>query len=198
MVHQTWFSPTSKALTIFTNASIAHFSIVSVQRNIRTPARISYYDRQDLIQDEIFNPREVEMEHWWKKAHAVIFALKWFGFLIWHARFKTQLYTDHHIFLYILAPGYRHLTGYSESRVSRWSAALTSSSVDVKHIPGKHDIVADLLTRWGIPQAISVMCIKCNGEMVNAHVNVRVLLTTKLAWASRQQRKGMKWTIDLA
>jgi transposase InsO family protein len=65
-----------------------------------------------------------------------------------------QLYTDHNNLRYILSLDPAVFSGRRQSadRVERWSIVLRGFDYNIHHIPGEDNILADLLTRWGVAQ----------------------------------------------
>ena len=66
---------------------------------------------------------------------------------------EFSLFTDHKNILYMLSP-----TRFNENvarhivhKVQPWALRLSEFNFTIEHIPGEHNIWADILTRWGAP-----------------------------------------------
>ena len=76
-----------------------------------------------------------------KKALALVFALQHLDFYVNPAQFPIQVYTDHNplVFLNKVRNENQHLW--------QWSLALQSYDLDIYHIAGRDNVLADALSR---------------------------------------------------
>ena len=76
-----------------------------------------------------------------KKALALVYALQHFDFYINPARFPLQVYTDHNPLVFLSKVKTKN------QRLWRWSLALQSHNLEIHHIAGKDNVLADALSR---------------------------------------------------
>ena len=74
-----------------------------------------------------------------KECFAVVMALKKFEHYIYNS--KVTLYTDHMPLIYMLR------SDINNKKVAHWSVLISAYDVEIKHIPGKNNTIADLLSR---------------------------------------------------
>ena len=76
-----------------------------------------------------------------KEALGLISALQQFGFYISPAQFPIDVFTDHTPLVFL------NCTRNRNQRLLRWSLILQEYTLNIHHIPGKHNVVADALSR---------------------------------------------------
>ena len=76
-----------------------------------------------------------------KEALALILALQHFDFYLSAAQHPILVYTDHNPLTFL-----NNLKDKNQ-RLLRWSLILQGYDVDIKHIPGKENVLADALSR---------------------------------------------------
>ena len=70
----------------------------------------------------------------------------------------VSVFTDHANLKYILSPDPAVFNSRRQAadRVERWGIILRSFTFSIYHIPGEHNVCADLLTRWGASEEVTV------------------------------------------
>ena len=76
-----------------------------------------------------------------KEALGLISALQQFEFYISPAQFPIDVFTDHNPLVFL------NRTRNRNQRLLRWSLILQEYTLNIRHIPGKHNVVADALSR---------------------------------------------------
>ena len=76
-----------------------------------------------------------------KEALALVFALQHFDFYVNPAQFPIQVYTDHNPLVFL------NKVRNKNQRLWRWSLALQSYDLDIHHIAGRDNVLADALSR---------------------------------------------------
>ena len=76
-----------------------------------------------------------------KEALALVYALQHFDFYISPTRFPLQVYTDHNTLVFL------NKVKTKNQRLWRWSLALQSLDLEIRHIAGKDNVLADALSR---------------------------------------------------
>ena len=74
-----------------------------------------------------------------KEAYAVIFALRKFDYLVFGR--KIVLFSDHNPLAYLT------LAIPKSAKLTRWALSLTRYNIEIRHIKGKNNVVADFLSR---------------------------------------------------
>ena len=74
-----------------------------------------------------------------KEAYAVIFALKKFDYLVFGR--KIILYSDHNPLAYLT------MAVPKSAKLTRWALSLTRYNIEIRHIKGLNNVVADFLSR---------------------------------------------------
>ena len=86
-----------------------------------------------------FTPTETRYSVIEREAYAVLFALQKFDMIVFGS--KIVLFTDHNPLQYI-ATG-----SVTPSKLTRWSLSLSRYNIEVRHVAGINNPVADLLSR---------------------------------------------------
>ena len=76
-----------------------------------------------------------------KEALALILSLQHFEFYVVPAKFPIDIYTDHNPLVFL------HRVKNNNQRLLRWSLLLQEHNLNIIHIPGRHNVVADALSR---------------------------------------------------
>ena len=76
-----------------------------------------------------------------KEALALVFALQHFDFYVNPAQFPIQVYTDHNPLVFV------NKVRNKNQHLWRWSLALQSYDLDIHHIAGRDNVLADALLR---------------------------------------------------
>ena len=96
-----------------------------------------------------FSPTECRWHVSQKEIFPVIQAFKKLRFLLMGHLDKIYCYTDHANLVSLLRPTWGNKPGQVD-RLRRWSLLLQDAAIAMIHVPGKHNVLADCLTRWGI------------------------------------------------
>jgi len=64
------------------------------------------------------------------------------------------VFTDHRNLVFLLSTELAPRDGHRQAsdRVERWRVAMSMFQYSIRHVPGKDNVLADLLTRWGSPE----------------------------------------------
>ena len=76
-----------------------------------------------------------------KEALALILALQHFEFYVMPAKFPIDIYTDHNPLVFL------NRVKNNNQRLLRWSLILQEYNLNITHVPGKQNVVADALSR---------------------------------------------------
>ena len=76
-----------------------------------------------------------------KEALALILSLQHFEFYVVPAKFPIDIYTDHNPLVFL------HRVKNNNQRLLRWSLLLQEHNLNIIHIPGRRNVVADALSR---------------------------------------------------
>ena len=76
-----------------------------------------------------------------KETLALLLALQHYDFYITAAQFPLVIYTDHNPLVFL------NRLKNKNQRLLRWSLTLQGYDLDIRHIPGKENVIADALSR---------------------------------------------------
>ena len=76
-----------------------------------------------------------------KEALALILSLQHFEFYVVPAKFPIDIYTDHNSLVFL------NRVKNNNQRLLRWSLFLQEHNLNIIHIPGRHNVVADALSQ---------------------------------------------------
>ncbi len=76
-----------------------------------------------------------------KETLALILALQQFEVYVTSSQFPVEVFTDHN------PPTFLSKMKNKNQRLTRWTLFLQEYNLDVKHIPGKQNLLADALSR---------------------------------------------------
>jgi len=88
-----------------------------------------------------FNPAQRIYSTSEKEALALVYALQHFDFYINPAQYPIRVYTDHNPLVFL------NKVRTKNQRLWRWSLALQAYDLDIRHIAGKDNVLADALSR---------------------------------------------------
>ena len=71
----------------------------------------------------------------------LILALKQFEFYTTPAQFPIDIFTDHNSLVFL------NRAKYQNQRPLRWNSELQEYTLNTHHMPGKHNVVGDALSR---------------------------------------------------
>ena len=91
-----------------------------------------------------FNPHQNNYSTVEKEALGLIFALQHFEAYVGSSSTPVTVYTDHNPLTFV------HKMRTKNQRLLRWSLALQAYNIDIKHIKGTQNVVADALSRQPI------------------------------------------------
>src|SRR6476469_9282020 len=100
---------------------------------------------------------------------AIIRALKEWRHYLLGAQFDFVVKTDHQSLEYFLKPT-NQLTG----RQARWSEFAQEFKFEIKYLPGKHNTVADVLSRRAdhLPSTLNHIILYCDDDEITSTLNV--------------------------
>ena len=98
---------------------------------------VSYFSKK-------FNPHQRVYSTIEKEALALILALKHFEVYVGSASAPVVVYTDHNPLVFI------NQMRNANQRLMRWALFLQSVNVEVRHIKGRENVLADTLSRSGV------------------------------------------------
>jgi len=78
-----------------------------------------------------------------KELLALVLALQYFDIYVTAAETPTVVYTDHNFLIFL------HKVKNKNQRLMRWSLLLQQYCLEIKHIRGRDNIIADALSRAG-------------------------------------------------
>jgi transposase InsO family protein len=92
-----------------------------------------------------------------KEAFPIVAAIDKFDYLLIRER-GFHIYTDHRNLVFLFDPLLfsPNLKRHTLDKIQRWALRLSGLRYTIQHIPGESNVWADLLTRWGVPQQVSV------------------------------------------
>ena len=143
-----------RGLGIMCDASDLYWSCVIVQ--LEDPTFVEGTSFDDLkIKPMLFLSGEFKgSETRWhisqKELYPILQAFERFGFLLLTHEFPIQIFTDHKNLIHILRPEWEPAKSGAH-RLARWATKIQSADTNTVHIPGKKNVLADLLSRWGSP-----------------------------------------------
>ena len=85
-----------------------------------------------------------------KELFPILEAFRRFDFLLLTHPSSIIVFTDHKNLIHILRPDWVPNKSTSQ-RLGRWASAIQQADFIAVHIPGKQNVLADLLSRWGTP-----------------------------------------------
>ena len=118
-----------------------------------------------------------------KEGAAIIFGLDRGDYLVQNGN-KFNLYTDHSNLTYILDPP-ADSKKHTKDRLLRWRLELQAFDFQIRHIVGKKNVWADLLTRWG-----------ANSELLTARCCVTQALALDEARVYPLEAQFFDWPCD--
>ena len=138
-------------LCVFSDASEKHWGLFVTQiptEQLRLP-----YDKQDhrplMMLSGQFKSNQMNWHIKEKEAYPVIVALRKLRHMLKRSK-GFRLFIDHKNLVHIFSPSSRSgCAKHADDRVTRWALLLLGFRFQVEHIPGEHNVVADLLSRWG-------------------------------------------------
>eukprot|EP00924_Labyrinthula_sp_SR-Ha-C_P015340 snap_masked-scaffold_87-processed-gene-0.0-mRNA-1 protein AED:0.48 eAED:0.48 QI:0/-1/0/1/-1/1/1/0/1690 len=83
-----------------------------------------------------------------KEIYPIIRTLRRYRFLLINVTRKIKIFTDHMNVKHLMSSP-RDLKQSSFGRIQRWILTVQEFDVEVYHIGGQYNVLADLLTRWG-------------------------------------------------
>ncbi|KAE8980295.1 hypothetical protein PR002_g24168 [Phytophthora rubi] len=146
----------SKAVALFTDASQDFWSAVCTQdeeSELEKP-----FDKQNHRPLAFLSGRFTGAQLRWptieKEAYAIVESVKRLEYLLLRPG-GFHLFTDHRNLAYIFNPSATDgsMQRYQADKLQRWAMAMTSYRYVIEHIRGDDNAWADMLSRWGNPQA---------------------------------------------
>ena len=87
-----------------------------------------------------------------KELWPFIFAFDRLHFLLYGHPKPIHLFTDHKNLIYLLRPEWSEKLAYL-NRLRRWILIFQSARLQVHHLPGERNALADIISRWANPEA---------------------------------------------
>ena len=150
------YSP-NKGLGVMVDASDNYYSCVVVQleesRLTSSPDFQSLPIKPLVFLSGAFTASALKWHISQKELFPILEAFRRFDFLLLTHPTPIVVFTDHKNLVHILRPEWVPNKSASQ-RLARWATQLQSADILAIHIPGKYNVIADLLSRWGSPDKL--------------------------------------------
>ena len=112
-------------------------------------------------------PRQMQWSPREQETYAIICALK--NYQSWVGTNRVEVLTDHRSLEY-WATEHIDTVASPAGRRARWHELLSLFDLHVSYLPGKHDTVADALSRWAYPASEGLQSTNIHGTEQDRHV----------------------------
>eukprot|EP00924_Labyrinthula_sp_SR-Ha-C_P001742 snap_masked-scaffold_64-processed-gene-0.37-mRNA-1 protein AED:0.39 eAED:0.40 QI:0/0/0/1/1/1/2/0/1625 len=140
-------------LCVFMDASIYFWAFILTSCENANPADD---DCKVALEDQVHSPLfflsgpQIGWHISAKELYPLVHVFKRLPYLILGQDKRLTVFTDHRNLIFILHPEWNPKTAYLD-RLYRWSLLFQQVDMTVRHIPGKKNVLADLVSRWGNP-----------------------------------------------